>query len=122
MANLQAYKVVSSLPGTLAADAIYAVRVGSGFDLYITDSTGLIAHKANGAAAMTWDYLATNWTAAPAQLGTATVSGQAGAVFSYTLSGTTRYRFVPDTYSAALDGFYSAYAGGVLSGLIVSRG
>jgi hypothetical protein len=55
-------------------------------------------------------------------VGTATVSSQTGKVFEYPLGTTTRYRFVPTTYSAALDGFYSTYTGGVLSGLIVSRG
>lgn len=45
--TFRAHKVVSALPATLEADAVYAVRVGAGFDLYITDSTGSIAHAAN---------------------------------------------------------------------------
>lgn len=40
-------KVLASLPGTLEADTVYAVRVGTGYDLYITDSTGSIAYKQN---------------------------------------------------------------------------
>lgn len=48
MANLLAHKVVASLPGTLEPDAVYAVRVGDGFDLYISDSTGSVAHRLNG--------------------------------------------------------------------------
>lgn len=40
-------KEVASLPVTLDADTLYAVRRGIGFDLYITDSTGQIAHKVN---------------------------------------------------------------------------
>jgi hypothetical protein len=48
MANLVVHKVVSSLPGVLAANAVYAVRAGDGFDLYITDSTGSVAHRLNG--------------------------------------------------------------------------
>ena len=75
-----------------------------------------------GAAILSWDFLACNWTTAPAVVGTATVSGQPGQVLSYALGGVTRFRFVPDTYSAALDGFYAGYAGGVLSGLITTRG
>lgn len=63
-----------------------------------------------------------NWSLDPTEIGTATVSTQSGSVLSYVLAGVTRYRFVPDTYSAALDGFYSSYSGGVLSGLIVTRG
>lgn len=71
---------------------------------------------------LTWDFLATKWTTPPTEVGAATVSGQTGAVFLYALEGVTRYRFVPSVYLAALDGFYSEYSGGVLSGLIVSRG
>jgi hypothetical protein len=70
----------------------------------------------------TWDYLVLNWSTAPVQIGTATVNSTAGKVFSYALSGVTRYRFVPDTYNSALDSFYETYSGGNLSGLIVSRG
>jgi hypothetical protein len=47
MPNLRVEKVLSNLPSTLTADTVYAVRVGTGFDLYITDTTGLIAHKVN---------------------------------------------------------------------------
>lgn len=43
----KAYKVVSSLPDPLEPNAIYAVRVGEGFNLYVSDSTGSIAHKIN---------------------------------------------------------------------------
>lgn len=44
---LKIHKVVASLPLTLEPDAIYAVRAGAGFDLYIADSTGSVAHKVN---------------------------------------------------------------------------
>ena len=40
-------KSFSALPGTLTADTLYAVRVGDGFDLHISDSTGSVAHKVN---------------------------------------------------------------------------
>lgn len=40
-------KVVQELPQSLEADSLYAVRVGQGFDLYITDLTGNIAHTLN---------------------------------------------------------------------------
>jgi hypothetical protein len=75
-----------------------------------------------GAAILSWDFLAAKWSSPPAEVGTATVSGQSGVVLSFVLDGVTRYRFVPDTYSPVLDGFYSTYSGGVLSGLITSRG
>ena len=121
MATFAAFKTVSTLPASLTADAIYAVRVGVGFDLYITDSTGLIAHKVNSEAggATTWEGLVF-W---PSSLsGTATVSSQAGAVRAHTKGGQTFYRFIPTAYSAALDGFYTTYSNGQLSGLVVSRG
>ena len=41
------YKVVSSLPVTLEPDSLYAVRIGTGFDLYVTNSTGTVAHLIN---------------------------------------------------------------------------
>lgn len=71
-----------------------------------------------GTTPLTWDYFATNWTAAPSQAGIVA----AGDVYAYTLGGVTRYRLVPSVYSAAQDAFYSSFSGGVLSGLIISRG
>jgi hypothetical protein len=47
MSTFKTHKVISTLPSQLEADSIYAVRVGVGFDLYITDTTGSIAHKVN---------------------------------------------------------------------------
>jgi len=47
MATFKAFKVVGDLPAVLEANAIYAVRVGVGFDLYISDSTGETAHRVN---------------------------------------------------------------------------
>ena len=41
------YKVVSALPSPLVANALYAVRVGTGFDLYLVDSSGANAFKIN---------------------------------------------------------------------------
>lgn len=47
MAALSIHKVIGALPATLLPDALYFVRVGQGFDIYVTDVTGSIAHKAN---------------------------------------------------------------------------
>lgn len=47
MATLKIHKVLSSLPGTLDPNSVYFVRVGSGIDVYVTDTTGLIAYKHN---------------------------------------------------------------------------
>jgi hypothetical protein len=44
---LYARKEVAALPATLTPNTIYAVRRGLGFDLHISDSTGLIAHRLN---------------------------------------------------------------------------
>jgi len=40
-------KVVATLPVTLAPNTTYYVRVGTGFSVYVTDSTGAIAHPLN---------------------------------------------------------------------------
>ena len=40
-------KVVAVLPALLEPDAVYAVRVGTGFDLYMSDSAGLNAFPLN---------------------------------------------------------------------------
>ena len=53
MATFQIYKVIAALPESLEANTAYAVRVGAGFDLYITDNTGLISYKLNTAAGET---------------------------------------------------------------------
>ena len=42
MEKLRTEKVVGSLPSVLIPNTIYYVRVGSGFDLYVTNSTGII--------------------------------------------------------------------------------
>lgn len=67
---------------------------------------------------LTWSFLATTWSAAPSLNDSIT----GGDVYDYTLSGTTRYRFVPSTYDATEDAFYETFEGGVLSDLIVTRG
>lgn len=45
--TIRFHKVVGALPGSLDANAIYAVRTGVGFDLHVTDATGQIAHSVN---------------------------------------------------------------------------
>jgi len=74
-----------------------------------------------GGIVLTWDFLASNWTATPAVVGQAT-SPAAGDVYSYTWRGVTRYRLVPSTYSAAADAFYTTFSAGACTGLIVARG
>lgn len=50
---IQFLKVVSALPGTLTPDAVYAVRVGTGYDLYVADSSGATAHRLNNPERLT---------------------------------------------------------------------
>lgn len=50
MAVFKINKVVATLPGVLTPNTVYAVRAGVGFDLYISDSTGSVAHKINTGA------------------------------------------------------------------------
>ena len=48
MANLiHFHKAIGSLPSSLEANAVYAVRAGAGIDMYVTDVTGSVAHKVN---------------------------------------------------------------------------
>jgi len=51
MATLRFSKVVASLPAQLDPDTLYLVRVGAGFDLYVSDATGSIAYPVNAPAA-----------------------------------------------------------------------
>lgn len=43
MALLKAHKFVNALPTELEPDALYIVRSGAGFDLYVTNHSGLVA-------------------------------------------------------------------------------
>ncbi len=72
----------------------------------------------NSSSTATWVFYATTWSTEP----TLNTSIAGGDVYDYTLDGTTRYRFVPSTYDATEDAFYSTFSGGLLTGLIVARG
>ena len=76
---------------------------------------------APGAVILAWSYLKDTWSSEPTQVGVAT-SPVAGDVYSYTLAGVTRFRLVPDAYTPAEDGFYSAFSAGACTGLITRRG
>lgn len=65
-----------------------------------------------------WIYLVSTWSTEP----TLSASITGGDVYTYTLDGTTRYRFVPTVYNATQDAFYTTFIAGVLSGLIIARG
>lgn len=42
MAQVKFHKFVAALPAELEADAIYYVRAGAGFDIYVTNSSGVV--------------------------------------------------------------------------------
>lgn len=102
MASLLAHKVVSALPGTLAASSIYFVRVGAGFDIYVTNETGtVVPYPINNAkagansditsirAAQYVDKVYVNATAT----GTVNLDLSAYTVFDLTLTGNTTLTF-----------------------------
>jgi hypothetical protein len=66
---------------------------------------------------LTWVDLVLRWDTQPAEIG-ATANGK---VLAYTLSGTTRYRLIPDPYVFSEDAFYDSFVGGVLSGSVIRR-
>ena len=48
MAEIKHHKVVASLPSSLEANSVYYVRVGSGYDQYVTNSNGtVVAYESN---------------------------------------------------------------------------
>src|SRR5690554_744271 len=42
MAQVKFHKFVAALPAALEANAIYYVRAGAGFDIYVTNSSGTV--------------------------------------------------------------------------------
>ena len=47
MAVLEIRKVIGALPSPLEPHTLYAVRTGAGFDLFLSDMTGTVAHSIN---------------------------------------------------------------------------
>lgn len=47
MTDFKIYKEISTVPSNISSDSMYAVRVGPGFDLYLSDTTGSVAYKIN---------------------------------------------------------------------------
>lgn len=71
MAVFNVEKVVSALPDPLSPNTLYYVRVGAGFDLYLSDSTGTIAHKLNADRSLTKATLGHSAGAISADVGSA---------------------------------------------------
>lgn len=98
MSSVLQHKVVSSLPTPLQASSIYYVRVGSGFDIYVTNETGtVVSYPINNAKAgdnsditsiRASQYIDKTYVNA-ASTGTVTLSLTDYTVFDLTLSGNT---------------------------------
>lgn len=104
--------------------SVTGLNLKAGTNMKITttpNNDGTVTAKfdaTGGGGSNGWTYYATTWSTAPSV--NSAIAG--GIVYNYTLSGTTRYRFVPTTYDPTTDAFYSTFSGGVLSGIIIARG
>lgn len=76
MAQVKFHKFVAALPAELEADAIYYVRAGAGFDIYVTNSSGVVVAYPLNVAAPGQSFFRTEAV-------TATAAGQA----SFTVPG-----------------------------------
>lgn len=90
---------------------VYGVLSASQY-LGLPDSGGSDAYK------YSWSFLSLTWSSEPVI--TASIVG--GDVYTYSLSGVDRYRFVPSPYAATNDSFYYNFDGMNLTGFIISRG
>ena len=72
-------KSIVRVPDVITADTLYAVRVGAGFDLYISDLTGSITYKANSGIP--------GYTGSAGYVGSAGTAGAAGYVGSAGAAG-----------------------------------
>lgn len=55
MAVIKHHKHVAALPGTLEANSVYYVRTGAGFDIYVTNDSGLVvAYPLNTQSDLRW--------------------------------------------------------------------
>lgn len=110
--------------GTAAAWVTANPTLASGEPGFETDTNRL--KIGNGSTAWTsllyitdtWAFFKDCWSVPPTQVGTTA----GGVVYAYELEGVTRYRYVPNTYDATEDAFYSGWDGTTLTGLIVARG
>lgn len=74
MSEVLHHKVVAALPSPLEPDSIYYVRVGAGFDIYVTNSLGVIASYPLNAEVASGEWDAVVVSQAEAQAGTATTA------------------------------------------------
>lgn len=104
--------------GINAGDLGYGLRDNNGTIEFKNEAGLWQAVGTGGSGSLTWDFLVTTWTTEP----TFVVNITGGSVYSYILDAVTRYRFVPTTYDATEDAFYTTFINPTLTGLIVTRG
>ena len=111
--SIQFGKAISSLPGTLAPNSIYAVRVGIGVDLYVSDMTGNIAYKSNSSIGLSGYSGAVGISGYSGIDGTSGYSGAVGISGYSGIDGTSGYSGYSGTsgYSGAVG--ISGYSGAV---------
>lgn len=88
-----------------------------------TAGDGIIISGSNVVSVNAWVYFVQTWSVEPTKI--ASITGATpGDVWSYTLNGVTRFRFVPTVYDPTQDAFYTTWNAGTstLSGLIITRG
>ncbi len=73
MSTIKYHKVVSALPTTLDANSVYYVRVGTGFDMYVTNDMGIVT--AYGLNTGTTDVLGTEIAGLSASTSSPVVDG-----------------------------------------------
>ena len=102
--SIQFGKAISSLPGTLAPNSIYAVRVGIGVDLYVSDMTGNIAYKSNSSIGLSGYSGAVGISGYSGIDGTSGYSGAVGISGYSGIDGTSGYSGYSGTsgYSGAV--------------------
>lgn len=74
MATVLQHKVVAALPSPLEPDSIYYVRVGAGFDIYVTNSLGVITSYPLNAEVASGEWDAEVVPQVEAEAGTATTA------------------------------------------------
>jgi hypothetical protein len=93
------YKTVVSLPNVLEPNTMYAVRIGVGFDFYLSDMTGAIAYKVNAGDVSTGYTGSAGVDGSVGYTGSAGVDGSVGYTGSAGVDGSVGY-----TGSAGVDG------------------
>lgn len=109
----------------IAADNSLVFTLTDGSEVDVGPLSGLpvasegntyVVGQGSGAVQLKWLDYATGFSATPTLLQTIAD----GDVYEYTYSNGTLYRLVPS--GSEQDSFYSAFSGGVLSGLVASKG